>query len=141
MHIRQILPVALLFAGTFMACSLAIGERAGTPLAPPAATDTALPRIEQISTTPTLAALAEDVHVTGTVAANLAGEPHEWHTVLSPGIGGALINSATWSDELDADGSQEPGWQQTLYLEEGRFRIVRAIAKSALPGPRPPQTE
>lgn len=184
----------------------------------------------------TLVPLGESMRITGTITAGLEGEQRSWHTVLSPGIGGALVNSATWSDEPDeagffeadltgqqfaggyqqpvstlrlqfpftpelrdaiimvpgpggeraraevrlagagwsyqmsegqielqrvrVDGERasfegqfsgrlelaeeaqgEPPWPAVVELEVGRFQILRATAKSALPGGRPPQGE
>lgn len=188
--------------------------------------------------TSTLEPLGESMRITGSITADIDGGSRTWHTVLSPGIGGALVNSASWSDEVDATGfyeadlralgfrnqsyqqptstlrlqfpftpdmepgtlirvpgpsgeraraelrlegpgwsyemvqghielervtvraeqaafsgvftgrmelvgvmDGEPPWPERVEVDAGRFQIVRATPKSALPGGRPPQRE
>lgn len=86
--------------------------------------------------TQTLPPVGQNMRVTGEIAATVDGETRTWHMVLSPGIGGVLVNSATWSDQFDGAGYLvadlsghifDEGFEQpisSLYLE---FPFTRGV--------------
>ncbi|MDX1600544.1 MAG: hypothetical protein R3191_03410, partial [Anaerolineales bacterium] len=68
--------------------------------------------------TSTLEPLGESMYITGSITVDIDGESRTWHTVLSPGIGGALVNSAAWADEVDAVGFYEADLQALAFQNQ-----------------------
>ncbi|MDX1601305.1 MAG: hypothetical protein R3191_07325, partial [Anaerolineales bacterium] len=68
--------------------------------------------------TRTLEPLGESMRITGSITADIDGESRTWYTVLSPGIGGALVNSAAWADEVDAVGFYEADLQALAFQNQ-----------------------